>query len=46
MGFEPERLRAMAEAAGFQVTLCSITSREKRAPHFEVITLHARRKAR
>ena len=45
MGFDPEQLRAMAGAAGFDVTLCSITSREKRAPHFEVVTLHGHRSA-
>ena len=44
MGFDPEELRATAEAAGFEVTLCAVTSREKRAPHFEVITLHGLRR--
>ena len=44
MGFDPEGLRATAEAAGFEVTLCAVTAREKRAPHFEVITLHGLRR--
>ena len=34
---------ARLEAAGLSVTACEITSREKRPPHFEVITYHARK---
>lgn len=40
-GFEPDRLRAQLEALGFQVALAGATSRERRPPHFEVITVHA-----
>ncbi len=43
LGFEPRALRAMVRAAGFEVTLCGPTQREKRAPHLEVVTVHARR---
>ena len=41
-GFEPRELRAMLEAAGLEVACCEVTSREKRPPCFEVITIHAR----
>jgi len=44
-GFTPRALRAMAEDAGLAVELCEVTSRERRVPHFEVVTLHARRDA-
>jgi len=40
-GFETDELRAMFEDAGTHVELCDVTSRERRAPHFEVITVHA-----
>jgi ArsR family transcriptional regulator len=40
-GFAPRALGSLAERAGLRVTLCSVTSREKRRPHLEVITLHA-----
>jgi len=39
-GFEPGELRGMFGRAGLAVDLCEITSRERRAPHFEVITVH------
>ncbi|WP_437606057.1 metalloregulator ArsR/SmtB family transcription factor [Sorangium sp. So ce834] len=42
-GFEPRELRAMLEAAGLVVDACDVTSREKRPPHFEVISIHARK---
>ncbi len=42
-GFEPDELAALVAAAGFDVDLCAVTSRERRAPHFAIITLHARR---
>ncbi|MEM7260693.1 MAG: metalloregulator ArsR/SmtB family transcription factor [Planctomycetota bacterium] len=41
-GFEPEEVHTMLEAAGFTVTCCDITCRERRAPYFEIITIHAR----
>jgi ArsR family transcriptional regulator len=43
LGFEPERLRRMLLARGFEVELCAVTSRERRPPHYEVITVHAHR---
>ena len=43
LGFEPAALAGLAKRAGLEVDACAVTSRERRAPHFEVITLHARR---
>jgi ArsR family transcriptional regulator len=40
-GFMPRQLRRWFEAAGLRVALCEVTSRERRSPHFEVITVHA-----
>jgi ArsR family transcriptional regulator len=40
-GFEPAELRRLFERAGLDVALCEVTSRERRLPHFEVVTLHA-----
>lgn len=42
-GFDPAALRSLLEQAGLQVSLCEVTSREHRAPHFEVVTVHATR---
>jgi len=44
LGFAPAALRAALEAHGFEVALCEVTSREKRPPHFEIVTLHATRR--
>lgn len=44
LGFTPEALRGWLEALGFDVELCDVTSREKRPPHFEVITIHAKKR--
>jgi ArsR family transcriptional regulator len=43
LGFEPADLRRMFEKGGAVVELCDVTSRERRPPHFEVITVHARK---
>ena len=43
LGFSPGALRALFENRGLTVELCEVTSREKRPPHFEVLTLHASR---
>lgn len=40
-GFEPTELRSLLESAGFLVELCDVTSRERRAPYYEVVTVHA-----
>jgi DNA-binding transcriptional ArsR family regulator len=40
-GFPPRKLAGWLAAAGLTVTACEITSREKRAPHFEVVTAFA-----
>ncbi len=44
-GQDPDELRGMLAAAGFEALTCDVTSREKRPPHFEVLTVHARRLA-
>ncbi len=41
MGFEPPQLRRMF--AALEIDLCEVTSVERRPPHFEILTLHARR---
>ena len=41
LGFSPRELSKMAEKAGLEVLECNVVTREKRAPHFEVISLHA-----
>jgi ArsR family transcriptional regulator len=43
LGFSAKDLRRHADKAGLQVTLCEPVTREKRPPHFEVITLLARK---
>jgi ArsR family transcriptional regulator len=44
-GFKPRRLRELFAFAGFDVSYCEVTSREKRPPHLEVITVYARRRS-
>ncbi len=36
----------MIQGRGLEVTLCDVTSRERRAPHFEIVTAHAARPRR
>jgi DNA-binding transcriptional ArsR family regulator/protein-L-isoaspartate O-methyltransferase len=43
LGFSSEQLEGFARAAGLEVMNCSRLSRERKAPHFEVISLLARR---
>ena len=43
-GFQPGRLRALFERAGCEVSFSEITSRERRPPHFEVVTVYASRR--
>ena len=45
-GFEPERLATMMKGAGLRVGVCEVTSRERRRPHFRVITAHAEKEPR
>ncbi len=40
-GFLPKNLKAWCHAAGLSVSFCEVTSIEKKAPHFKVITLLA-----
>jgi len=42
-GFSPASLQEMLAAAGFSVSQCEVTSREKTKPYFEVLTAFARR---
>lgn len=42
-GFSVAQLRRMVQKAGLSVDTCEVTCREKRAPHFEVITAFARK---
>ncbi len=42
-GFAPAALRRMLTTAGLVVDACDVTSRERRQPHFEVITAFATR---
>ena len=45
LGFTPPQLAKLVARAGFTVDFCETTSRERRPPHFEVVTLYARRAA-
>ncbi len=40
-GFAPPRLRRMLQKAGLTVGPCGVTCRERRAPHFEIVTAFA-----
>ncbi len=43
LGISPDKLRKLMAAAGFTVESCRISSRETRAPYFEVVTALARK---
>jgi ArsR family transcriptional regulator len=45
LGFRSEQLDGFARAAGLEVISCNRVSRERKAPHFEVISLLARKPA-
>lgn len=45
LGFSGEQLDGYARAAGLEVLSCNRLSRERKAPHFEVISLLARKPA-
>lgn len=42
-GLAPRRLAAMLAGAGLEVERCEVTSRERREPHFQVVSASARR---
>lgn len=42
-GFEPEELERFCQGAGLTVLRCEVTSRERRTPHFEIVTFTARK---
>lgn len=42
-GFEPEALAGILAGAGLEVDRCEVTSRERRSPHFRVVTAFARK---
>jgi ArsR family transcriptional regulator len=41
LGFSVDQLAELLEQSGLSVERCAITSREKRQPHFEILTFHA-----
>ncbi len=43
LGFRPDELRGFAERAGLDVLVCERLTRERRPPHFEVLSLLARK---
>ena len=43
LGFKPEELRDYARKAGLDVLACQRATQERRPPHFEVLTLLARK---
>ena len=43
LGFKPEELREFARAAKLEVVACERLTRERRPPHFEVLSLLARK---
>ena len=43
LGFTPKELARLATRAGLEVISCEVITREKRPPHFEVISLLARK---
>ena len=43
LGFKPEDLREYARAAKLDVVACERLTRERRPPHFEVLSLLARK---
>lgn len=42
LGFKPSNLAKLARKAGLEVTSCGVITREKRPPHYEVVSLLAR----
>ncbi|MHC1481384.1 ArsR/SmtB family transcription factor [Frateuria aurantia] len=46
LGFKPEELAGFARAAGLDVLQCERLTRERKAPHFEVISLLCRKPSR
>jgi ubiquinone/menaquinone biosynthesis C-methylase UbiE/DNA-binding transcriptional ArsR family regulator len=45
LGFTEKELRKFVDKAGLEVLVCEAVTREKRPPHFEVLTLLARKKS-
>ncbi len=41
LGYTVDQLAQLAADAGFDVRLCAVTSRERRPPQLEILTLHA-----
>lgn len=44
LGFHAETLATWLDEAGFEVASCAPSLRERKPPHFQVLTLHARRR--
>ena len=45
-GFKPAAVRRLLAQAGLAVDACEVTSRERRQPHFQIVTAFARKPAR
>jgi ubiquinone/menaquinone biosynthesis C-methylase UbiE/DNA-binding transcriptional ArsR family regulator len=43
LGFTPKELARLAQKAGLEVLSCDVVAREKRPPHFEVVSLLAKK---
>ena len=43
LGFTPKELARLGAKAGLEVVHCDVVAREKRPPHFEVVSLLARK---
>ncbi len=43
LGFSPDELQSLLDAAGFVVRTCAPTARERRRPNLETLTFHARK---
>lgn len=43
LGFTPKELTRLAQKSGLEVLSCDVVAREKRPPHFEVVSLLARK---
>jgi ArsR family transcriptional regulator len=44
LGYLEHELHRMLSSAGLEVELCGVTSRERRRPHFEILTVHAHKR--
>jgi ArsR family transcriptional regulator len=45
-GFAPAAIRRLLQKVGLTVEACAITSRERRAPYFQIVTAYARKESK